>query len=247
MASRRDFLQTGLGLTAASFIGAPLLGCAARAEPVRQAKAAPKPSTRAPAKGAEKPTQLAQMAQQGQGEAPEDLEPPPDIFDAQSLDMDFWLKPRTIHVVRPASNEKTRLLYWKDGELIDSAYQELCHLLRDVNGKETAPIDPKLLETLWGAQAFVARYGIESPVEILSGYRTRNSNNKLIEQGIPAARQSLHMSGKAADIRISGLTEEVLGGLVKSFRQGGVGFYYRSGPKGGWIHTDTGLNRTWKG
>ena len=70
---------------------------------------------------------------------------------------------------------------------------------------------------------------------------------ELIEQGVPAARQSLHMSGKAADVRIAGLTEEVLGGLVKSFRKGGVGFYYRSGPKGGWIHTDTGLNRTWKG
>jgi uncharacterized protein YcbK (DUF882 family) len=39
----------------------------------------------------------------------------------------------------------------------------------------------------------------------------------------------------------------VLGGLVKSFRQGGVGFYYRAGPKGGWIHADTGLKRTWKG
>jgi len=245
MASRRDFLQTGLGLTAASFIGAPLLGCAARAEPVRQAKATPKPVTKTPAKAAAKPTQLAQMAPR---EAPdEDLEPPPDIFDAQSLDLEFWVRPRTIQLVRPASGEKTKLLYWKDGELIDSAYQELCHLLRDVNGKETAPIDPELLKTLWGAQAFVARYGIESPVEILSGYRTRSSNNKLIEQGIPAARQSLHMEGKAADIRIPNLNEEVLGGLVRSFRQGGVGFYYRSGPRGGWIHADTGLKRTWKG
>lgn len=244
MASRRDFLQTGLGLTAASFIGAPLLGCAARAEPLRQARATPKPS-HPPAKAQEKPAQLAQFTPR---EAPdEDLEPPPDIFDAQSLDLEFWLKPRTITLVRPASGEKTKLLYWKDGEVIDSAYQELCHLLRDVNGKETAPIDPKLFETLWGAQAFVARYGIESPVEILSGYRTRNSNNKLIEQGIPAARQSLHMEGKAADIRIANLNEEVLGGLVRSFRQGGVGFYYRSGPRGGWIHADTGLKRTWKG
>jgi len=241
MASRRDFLQTGLGLTAASFIGAPLLGCAARAEPLRQAKAAPRPA-KAPAKVQEKPTQLAQFMP-----VDEDLEPPPDIFDAQSLDLEFWLKPRTLTLVRPASGEKTRLLYWKDGEMIDSAYQELCHLLRDVNGKEVAPIDPKLLESLWGAQAFVARYGIESPVEVLSGYRTRSSNNKLIEQGIPAARQSLHMEGKAADIRIANLNEEVLGGLVRSFRQGGVGFYYRSGPRGGWIHADTGLKRTWKG
>jgi uncharacterized protein YcbK (DUF882 family) len=176
-----------------------------------------------------------------------DLEPPPDLFDAQLVDMDFWLKPRTLSVVRPASGERASILYWKDGEVIDSAYQELCHILRDVQGKAVTNIDPKLLETLWGAQAFVARYGLDKPLEILSGYRTPASNNHLIEQGVPAARQSLHMSGKAADIRIAGLTEEVLGGLVKSFRQGGVGFYYRGGARGGWIHADTGLNRTWKG
>jgi uncharacterized protein YcbK (DUF882 family) len=177
----------------------------------------------------------------------QDIAPPPDLFDAQMLDLEFWVKPRTITVTRPQSGEKSRVLYWRDGELIDSAYQELCHLLRDVNGKETAPIDPKLLETLWGTQAFVARYGIDSPVEILSGYRTPASNKRLIEQGVPAARQSLHMEGKAADIRIANLNAEVLGELVKSFRQGGVGFYYREGPRGGWIHADTGLKRTWKG
>jgi uncharacterized protein YcbK (DUF882 family) len=176
-----------------------------------------------------------------------DLAPPPDLFDAQVVDLDFWVKPRTLSLVRPASGERTSVLYWKDGQVIDSAYQELCHILRDVNGKAAMPIDPKLFETLWASQAFVARYGLERPMEILSGYRTAASNSRLREQGIPAARQSLHMSGKAADVRIAGLTEEVLGDLVKSFRQGGVGFYYRSGPKGGWIHADTGLNRTWKG
>lgn len=177
----------------------------------------------------------------------QDLQPPPDIFDAQALDLEFWVKPRTLTVTRPQSGEKASVLYWKDGELIDSAYQELCHLLRDVNGKSAAPMDPKLLETLWGTQAFVARYGINSPIEILSGYRTQASNQRLREQGIPAARQSLHLEGKAADIRIANLNEEVVGGLIKSFQQGGVGFYYRSGPRGGWIHADTGLKRTWKG
>ena len=181
------------------------------------------------------------------GRSAQEPEPPPDIFDAQMLDLEFWIKPRTINVIRPQSGEKASLLYWKDGDIIDSAYQELCHLLRDVNGKETAAIDPKLFETLWGAQAFVKRFGIESPLEILSGYRTPASNKRLIEQGVPAARQSLHMSGRAADIRIPNLNAEVLGSLVQSFRQGGVGFYYREGPRGGWIHADTGLQRSWKG
>ncbi len=176
-----------------------------------------------------------------------ELAPPPDLFDAQLLDIDFWVKPRTLSVVRPASGERAKVLYWRDGEVIDSAYQELCHLLRDVHGRESAPIDPKLLEMLWGTQAFIARYGMEQPLEILSGYRTAASNKRLVEEGVPAARKSLHMLGKAADIRIANLNEEVLGGLIRSFRQGGVGYYYRSGPKGGWIHADTGLQRTWKG
>jgi uncharacterized protein YcbK (DUF882 family) len=74
--------------------------------------------------------------------APADLTPPPDLFDAQLLDADFWVKPRTLSVTRPQSGERATVLYWKDGEVIDSAYQQLCHLLRDVNGRETAPIDP---------------------------------------------------------------------------------------------------------
>ena len=176
-----------------------------------------------------------------------DLEPPPDLFDAQLLDIDFWVKPRTLSLVRPQSGERAKVLYWKDGEIIDSAYQELCHILRDVNGRASAPIDPKLFEILWGTQAFIARYGMTQPLEILSGYRTEASNKRLVEEGVPAARKSLHMVGKAADIRIASLNEEVLGGLIRSFRQGGVGYYYRSGPKGGWIHADTGLKRTWKG
>lgn len=176
-----------------------------------------------------------------------DLRPPPDLFDSQALDLDFWVKPRTLSVTRPQSGETANVLYWKDGEVIESAYQELCHLLRDVNGKASAPIDPKLFEMLWSTQAFIARFGIIKPLEILSGYRSPASNARLREQGIPAARQSLHLVGKAADIRIANLNEEVLGGLIKSFRGGGVGYYYRSGPRGGWIHADTGLARTWKG
>ncbi len=241
MASRRKFLQQGLGLTAASFIAVPMLGCASRT-PLHAAGA--KPVT--PQAKATAPVQPS-ASQQMVGRAGTELEPPPDIFDAQALDLEFWLKPRVIDVVRPASGERAKILYWKDGEIIDAAYQDLCHLLRDVNGKETARIDPKLFETLWGTQAFVARYGIEQPLEILSGYRTPASNQKLREAGVPAARQSLHIEGRAADIRIANLNAEVLGGLVRSFRQGGVGFYYRDGPKGGWIHADTGLKRTWKG
>ena len=244
MASRREFLHQGLSLTALGALSTPLIGCASAAASATKNSAATSARTH---RAATAPARIASAATPATVASSTEMAPPPDIFDAQALDMDFWLKPRTLHVIRPQSGERASVLYWKDGEIIDSAYQQLCHLMRDVNGKETAAIDPKLFETLWGTQAFVARYGIDQPLEILSGYRTARSNTRLIEQGVPAARQSLHIEGKAADIRIANLNAEVLGGLVRSFRQGGVGFYYRAGPRGGWIHADTGLKRTWKG
>lgn len=241
MVSRRNFLGSGVCLSTLTALGTPLAGCASTNPHPSKPIAHTTPPKRAPAKVA------AKAAPANEAAPSTDMEPPPDIFDAQALDMDFWLKPRTLNIVRPASGERAKLLYWKDGVLIDSAYQELCHLMRDVNGKETAPIDPKLFETLWGTQAFLARYGMETPLEILSGYRTKASNTRLIEQGVPAARQSLHLEGRAADIRVANLNSEVLGGLIRSFRQGGVGFYYRASASGGWIHADTGLQRVWKG
>ena len=118
-------------------------------------------------------------------------------------------------------------------------------MLRDVNGKATAPIDPKLFETLWGTQAFVARYGLDQPLEILSGYRTP-LQQRLIEQGVPAARQSLHISGKAADIRIAGLNAEVLGAGAQ-FPPGRGRFLLPRRPERRLDPRRTGLNRTWKG
>jgi uncharacterized protein YcbK (DUF882 family) len=230
MPTRRTFLQQSLALGAGGLLG----GCASSPPPksstakVVSAAPAPRPNT--------VPANTANAAS-----------PPPDIFDAETLDIDFWVKPRTISVFRAASGEKTELLYWKDGEIRDPAYQQLCHLLRDVQGGVTVAMDPKLLELLWATQAFVARYGMTAPLEILSGYRTPETNRHLIEQGVPAARKSLHMEGRAADIRIANLDSGVLGSLIGSFRHGGVGFYYRQTRQGGWIHADTGLQRTWKG
>src|SRR5471032_2620215 len=152
MASRREFLQKGLGLSAAGMLGVPMIGCAshtvnvATARPVHApARVAASGEGAAAAASAAAPSKIAPATE---------LEPPPDIFDAQALDLEFWLKPRVIDVIRPASGERAKILYWKDGEVIDSAYQELCHIMRDVNGKAAMPIDPKLFETLWGTQAF---------------------------------------------------------------------------------------------
>lgn len=228
--SRRTFLHHTALLGAAGLFGGSLAGCGTPSRPTPTSKAAPGAIARLP------------RASPAAGSGP-----PPDLFDAATLGLDFWVKPRTLSIVRPQTGERAQVLYWKDGEVNEAAYQRLCHLLRDVNGRAAMPMDHRLLEVLWATQAFGARFGIDAPVEILSGYRTAASNQRLQEQGVPAARKSLHLVGKAADIRIRGLDQAVLGNLIKSFRQGGVGFYFRPSSAGGWIHTDTGVPRTWKG
>lgn len=238
MSTRRSFLQQALVLGASGLaLPAGLVGCSTPSSSMIVAPSL-QPRTRLPGKPAAPPAKPKMKA---------DLATPPDLFDAALLDIDFWIKPRTLDVVRPQTGERVTVQYWKDGEINPAAYQRLCHVLRDVNGRATRDIDPRLLEVLWGTQGFVSKFGITAPIEILSGYRTPASNKRLQEKGVPAARKSLHMEGKAADIRIKGLDPVVLGNLVKSFRQGGVGFYYRPSSSGGWIHADTGLRRTWKG
>jgi uncharacterized protein YcbK (DUF882 family) len=175
------------------------------------------------------------------------LAPPPDLFDPSLVDIDFWIQPRTLTMIRPQSGERLSITYWKDGHLNPIAYEQICSLLRDVQANLTFRMDTQLIDTLWAAQAFVRRYGFDAPVEITSGYRCAKTNRRLIEQGLPAARNSLHMRGQAADFRLNGLHPKVLGELVQGFRSGGVGFYFRVGSKGGWIHADTGPERQWRG
>ncbi|MES2534648.1 MAG: DUF882 domain-containing protein [Pseudomonadota bacterium] len=241
MASRRLFLHQSFVLGASGLLIGSIAGCAGTPG---AGQPAPGNTTGAAANPSMTPAARRRPPPSISANGPD---APSDIFDAATLDLDFWIRPRTISVRRQATGEKAELLYWKDGEMVDAAYRQLCHLLRDVQANVTAPIDPKLIEILWATQAFVARFGITSPLEILSGYRTPETNRGLSEQGVPAARKSLHMEGRAADIRIPNLDAGVLGGLISSFRQGGVGFYYRQSKQGGWIHADTGLQRSWKG
>ncbi|HEX4880281.1 MAG TPA: DUF882 domain-containing protein [Limnobacter sp.] len=183
----------------------------------------------------------------GSWAASDGMVPPPDLFDPSLVDLTFWLQPRTLDMVRPQTGERLSITYWKDGHLNPIAYEQICRLLRDVQANQVFRMDTQLIDTLWAAQAFVRRYGFTAPVEITSGYRSPKTNARLIEQGLPAARNSLHLRGQAADFRLTGLHPSVLGELVQGFRAGGVGFYFRVGSKGGWIHADTGPEREWRG
>ena len=55
------------------------------------------------------------------------------------------------------------------------------------------------------------------------------------------AKNSLHMAGKAVDIRLPGVSLADLRDAAMNCRSGGVGFY----PGEGFVHVDTGSVRHW--
>jgi uncharacterized protein YcbK (DUF882 family) len=98
-------------------------------------------------------------------------------------------------------------------------------------------MDHRLLDVLAGVQAWLARSGVDAPLEIHSGYRTHATNQRL--EG--AALNSRHKLGKAADITVPGVTNLKLAGMASVLGKGGTGFY----PGRKFVHVDTGDERIW--
>jgi uncharacterized protein YcbK (DUF882 family) len=117
---------------------------------------------------------------------------------------------------------------------------KLQHLLRDYRANEEHPIDPALyglLVDLAEATGHEARY------ELISGYRSPRTNEKLHSQGHAVAEHSQHMEGRAMDVRLIGCELTVLRDAALKAARGGVGYY----PSSNFVHIDTGRVRAWNG
>jgi len=149
----------------------------------------------------------------------------------------FWSQPRVLDIYRPALRKRVRTVYWYNNQVHLPGYREICEVLKDQRAGVTFPMDVRLLDLLCAMQAWVAYYGFKEPIQINSGYRTAQTNNRL--EG--AAKNSMHLQGKAADVVFPGLPTSYVGKLASHYAGGGVGFYYSSG----FIHVDTGRQRSW--
>lgn len=143
---------------------------------------------------------------------------------------------RSLWLVR--GREQVQATYWsRDGGYDREQYLELCWTLRDLQANRVFPIDHALLDVLAGVQAWLARDGLRAPLEVHSGYRTRNTNNKL--EG--AALSSRHLLGKAADITVPGVKNLRIAQMAGVLGRGGTGLY----PGRNFVHVDTGDERVW--
>ena len=136
------------------------------------------------------------------------------------------------------TDETLRVVYRSGGEYQPAALAQINHLLRDFRSGEVQPIDPALLDVLHalgntcGGQHF----------EIISGFRSPATNAMLKKTGGGGvATHSLHMEGRAIDVRMPGLDSARLRDAALSLGRGGVGYY----PVENFVHIDTGRVRSW--
>lgn len=136
------------------------------------------------------------------------------------------------------TGESLNVTYWADGHHIPGALAEVNQILRDFRTEEIWPIDVRLLDLLHRVRQAL---DTQEPFHIISGYRSPATNKALRKGGSGVAKRSLHMQGKAIDVRVPGRPLRTLHKAAVALKSGGVGKY----PKSNFVHMDVGRVRYW--
>lgn len=147
---------------------------------------------------------------------------------------------RRLSFVHLRSGETLVAEYCRNGVYQADCLAQVNRFLRDIPSGEVHLIDARLLDILYDLQVLADR---EATYEVISGYRSPQTNAALRRISSRVAAHSLHMDGRAIDLRMTGFLTRRLRDLALSLRSGGVGFYPRSDS----LHLDTGHVRTWAG
>jgi uncharacterized protein YcbK (DUF882 family) len=145
---------------------------------------------------------------------------------------------RTLRMYNTHTGESLRSVFWAEGQFIPDALKDINKLLRDHRNDKIAEMDPKLIVLLNDVSD---KFGDNQVLHIISGYRSPESNAKLAAASNGVARHSMHMDGKAIDIRLPGKNLAQLHKAAMSMKAGGVGYY----PDSQFVHMDTGRVRYW--
>jgi uncharacterized protein YcbK (DUF882 family) len=146
--------------------------------------------------------------------------------------------PRRLHFHNTHTGESLKTIYWENGSYQGGALQEIAYVLRDHRNNTVHEIDPRLLDTL---SIIHDQMGSKKPFEVISGYRSPESNALLHAHSNGVAKDSMHLYGKAIDIRLTDRRLKDIQDCAISLQEGGVGYY----PSSNFVHVDTGAVRQW--
>ena len=140
-----------------------------------------------------------------------------------------------LHVIRNGTAYKIPFIH--DGKIEENGYNDLCRIFADIRAGVAVQMDPNLFVVLAQAQQWLSSNHINRPIVLTSGYRTKHTN----ETTEGAAFNSMHLYGKAADVKIEGIPADYLARLLRMCGGSGIGIY----PS--FVHVDTWKERAWRG
>ena len=147
---------------------------------------------------------------------------------------------RRIRMYSGRTGESIDTIYWIEGEYIPEVVKEINHFMRDWRTGTAVGIDPRTIDIAAASHRLLQT---KEPYMMLSGYRSPKTNAMLRSRSSGVARNSLHMVGKAADLRLKSRSVAQMYQAAAACNAGGVGKYSRSN----FVHMDCGPVRHWGG
>ncbi len=138
------------------------------------------------------------------------------------------------------TGESMDTIYWIEGDYVRDALREVNFFFRDWRRNEVKQIDNRTIDIIAATHNLV---DAREPFLLLSGYRSPATNAMLRSRSGGVARNSLHLRGQAADVRLNSRSVAQVARAAASCGAGGVGRYSRSN----FTHVDCGVVRTWGG
>lgn len=145
---------------------------------------------------------------------------------------------RRISMYSGRTGERLDMVYWIEGEYIKEASKQITHFMRDWRNDLLKPIDLRTIDIMAASHNLM---DVSEPYMLLSGYRSPQTNAMLRARSRGVAKNSLHIKGQAADLRLGSRSVSQMARAAQSCSAGGVGRYSRSN----FVHMDCGAVRTW--
>jgi uncharacterized protein YcbK (DUF882 family) len=145
---------------------------------------------------------------------------------------------RTLKFYHTHTLETLEVSYYENGLYLLEPMEQLRVFLADWRDSLQGDIDPKLMDILWEIQRVT---GNNDTFEVISAYRSKETNSYLRSRSRGVAQNSQHLLGKAIDVRLRGLDTRKLRDTALELKLGGVGYYEKTD----FVHVDTGRVRRW--
>ena len=151
---------------------------------------------------------------------------------------DFWSRDRSLSFYNLHTGESLKTVYYAENRYVPEGLQAINYVMRDFRLNLEVNMDRRLLDLLY---ALHYELDTTAPFDLISGYRSPQTNAMLHAHSEAVATNSLHMYGMAADICVPGRYLANVHRAAAALRAGGVGYY----PRSGFVHVDCGRVRYW--